>query len=183
MKFIVSLLLTVFINLSHNDYIVIDTIEFKVVKKGKSDRKYIWLHGDEQTARMALEYHLNKYGGTGFFINNNLRDVSFYGGLIDPNRIFSSYGAKKNIHKYNPQWAPKKKQEVLDAIDKDRPSFLNAIFPSNGGLLIALHNNYKGYNIYKEVPISDSTSIKKTVMAPNLSSKSNKTNEKNNRQT
>ena len=33
MKFIVSLLLTVFINWSHNDYIVIDTIEFKVVKK------------------------------------------------------------------------------------------------------------------------------------------------------
>ena len=50
---------------------------------------------------------------------------------------------------------------MLDAIDKDRPSFLNAIFPSNGGLLIALHNNYKGYNIYQEISISDSTSIKK----------------------
>ena len=161
MKFIVSILLTVVISWSINDYIVIDTIEFKVVNKGKSDKKYIWLHGDEQTARMALEYHLNIYGGTGFFIKNNLRDVSFYGGLIDPNRIFSSYGAKKNIHKYNPQWSAIKKQEVLDAIDKDRPSFLNAIFPSNGGLLIALHNNYKGYNIYQEISISDSTSIKK----------------------
>ena len=101
MKLIVSILLTIAISWPINDYIVIDTIEFKVVKKGKSDRKYIWLHGDEQTARMALEYHLNKYGGTGFFINNNLRDVSFYGGLIDPNRIFSSYGAKKNIQSLN----------------------------------------------------------------------------------
>lgn len=161
MNFIISVLLNIVFTWSINDYIIIDTIEFKVVKKGNSDRKFIWLHGDEQTAKMALEYHINKYGGTAFFIMNNLRDVEFHGGLIDPNRIFSSYGAKRNIHKYNPHWPATKKQQLLEGLNKDRQSFLKAIFPTNGGLLIALHNNYKGYNVHKEVAISDSISIKK----------------------
>ena len=161
MNFIITVLLNIVFTWSINDYIIIDTIEFKVVKKGNSDRKFIWLHGDEQTAKMALEHHINRYGGTAFFIMNNLRDVEFHGGLIDPNRIFSSYGAKRNIHKYNPHWSAIKKQQLLDGLNKDRPSFLKAIFPTNGGLLIALHNNYKGYNIHEEVAISDSISIKK----------------------
>ena len=161
MNFIITVLLNIVFSWSINDYIIIDTIEFKVVKKGNSDRKYIWLHGDEQTAKMALEHHINRYGGTAFFIMNNLRDVEFHGGLIDPNRIFSSYGAKRNIHKYNPHWPATKKQQLLEGLNKDRQSFLKAIFPTNGGLLIALHNNYKGYNVHKEVAISDSISIKK----------------------
>ena len=161
MNFIITVLLNIVFTWSINDYIIIDTIEFKVVKKGNSDRKYIWLRGDEQTAKMALEHHINRYGGTAFFIMNNLRDVEFHGGLIDPNRIFSSYGAKRNIHKYNPHWPATKNQQLLDGLNKDRPSFLNAIFPTNGGLLIALHNNYKGYNVHEEVAISDSISIKK----------------------
>ena len=113
MNFIITVLLNIVFTWSINDYIIIDTIEFKVVKKGNSDRKFIWLHGDEQTAKMALEHHINKYGGTAFFIMNNLRDVEFHGGLIDPNRIFSSYGAKRNIHKYNPHWSAIKKQQLL----------------------------------------------------------------------
>ena len=161
MNFIITVLLNIVFSWSINDYIIIDTIEFKVVKKGNSDRKFIWLHGDEQTAKMALEHHINKYGGTAFFIMNNLRDVEFHGGLIDPNRIFSSYGAKRNIHKYNPHWPAIKKQQLHDGLNKDRSSFLKAIFPNNGGLLIALHNNYKGYNVHEEVAISDSISIKK----------------------
>jgi hypothetical protein len=54
MNFITTVLLTIAFSWSINDYIIIDTIQFKVVKKGNSDRKYIWLHGDEQTAKMIL---------------------------------------------------------------------------------------------------------------------------------
>ena len=39
--------------------ISIGEISFKVVQKGTSDRRYIWLHGDEQTAKMALENHMS----------------------------------------------------------------------------------------------------------------------------
>ena len=72
----------------NDDRLSINTIEFKIVKKGNSDRRYIWLHGDEQTAKMALENHMKKSNGTAFYIINELREVSFHEGLIDPNRIF-----------------------------------------------------------------------------------------------
>ena len=82
----------------------ISEISFKVIKKGSSDRRFIWLHGDEQTARMALDDHMSNGQGIAYYIKNDkTREVLVSGGLIDPNRIFSSIGALKNINKYNPQ--------------------------------------------------------------------------------
>lgn len=139
----------------------IANIEFILIEKGNSGHHYIWLHGDEQTAKMALEYHMKKNNGKAYFIKNELREVNFFGGLLDPNRIFSSIGAQKNIQKYNPNWTAIKKKESLAIIDKDRKIFLQTIFPKNEKLLIAVHNNYKGYNINRELAISDSVSVKK----------------------
>ena len=136
-------------------------IEFKVVKKGHSDRKYIWLHGDEQTARMALESHMKLNLGTAFFIQGETREKDFFDGILDPNRIFSSKGAEANIHKYNRGWSSFRKQEALEWINRERDAFLESIFPKNGGLLVALHNNFKGYNVNREIQKSDSVSIKK----------------------
>ena len=142
------------------DKVQIATIQFKVIQNGDSDRRYIWLHGDEQTARMALEDHMKKNQGKAFLVEGILRESEFYGGIIDPNRIFSSLGAKANIQKYNPRWTRKEKEERLRTIDKDRKIFFKKIFPKNGELLIALHNNYKGYNINKELGRSDAKSVK-----------------------
>jgi hypothetical protein len=142
------------------DKVQIATIQFKVIQNGDSDRRYIWLHGDEQTARMALEDHMKKNQGKAFLVEGILRESEFYGGIIDPNRIFSSLGAKANIQKYNPRWTRKEKEERLLTIDKDRKIFFKKIFPKNGELLIALHNNYKGYNINKELGRSDAKSVK-----------------------
>jgi hypothetical protein len=99
--------------------------------------------------------------GKAFFILSETREVVVADGLIDPNRIFSSEGAKKNLHKYNPNWSNKKKSSVLNALEDKRESFLNTILPEDGGLLIALHNNFKGYNVYQETSKSDTVSIKK----------------------
>ena len=74
-------------------------ISFKVVQKGKSNRHYIWLHGDENTAKMALNDIMHRNEGKAFLIQNETREVIVADGLIDPNRIFSSEGAKKNLHK------------------------------------------------------------------------------------
>tara|TARA_B000000557_G_scaffold108809_2_gene88203 strand:- start:2865 stop:3575 length:711 start_codon:yes stop_codon:yes gene_type:complete len=140
----------------------ISEISFKVIKKGSSDRRFIWLHGDEQTARMALDDHMSNGQGIAYYIKNDkTREVLVSGGLIDPNRIFSSIGALKNINKYNPQWAQSKKKTVLDAMDRDREKFLNILFPDSGEVVIALHNNFKGYNVKLEIPNSDTISIKK----------------------
>ena len=147
--------------LGKSDKVQIATIQFKVIQNGDSDRRYIWLHGDEQTARMALENHMKKNQGKAFLVEGILRESEFFGGIIDPNRIFSSLGAKANIQKYNPKWSKNKKRDLLLKIDKDRESFFKTIFPQNGNLLVALHNNYKGYNVKKELAKSDANSIKK----------------------
>ena len=147
--------------LGKSDKVQIATIQFKVIQNGDSDRRYIWLHGDEQTARMALENHMKKNQGKAFLVEGILRESEFFGGIIDPNRIFSSLGAKENIQKYNPKWSKNKKRDLLLKIDKDRESFFKTIFPQNGNLLVALHNNYKGYNVKKELAKSDAKSIKK----------------------
>ena len=153
------ILLSTFLSITNE--ISIGEISFKVVQKGTSDRRYIWLHGDEQTAKMALENHMSSNQGIAYFINNNNREVYISDGMIDPNRIFSSIGAKNNIHKYNPQWSTKKRNTILKKMDQDRENFLETIFPKNGEVVIALHNNFKGYNVNQEISKSDTVSIKK----------------------
>ena len=143
-----------------DDIVEIGGIKFKVVKKGNPDRKYIWFHGDEKTAKMALDHHMKTNEGTAYYIQNELREVNIYGGLIEPNRIFSSDGMKQAIQKYNPQWSVSKKKKILAIYDQGRSTFLNEIFPKNGEILIAIHNNFRGYNVNKEIKRSDSISIK-----------------------
>ena len=57
----------------------ISEISFKVIKKGSSDRRFIWLHGDEQTARMALDDHMSNGQGIAYYIKNDkTRDCLLY---------------------------------------------------------------------------------------------------------
>ena len=46
-------------------------------------------------------------------------------------------------------------------MDQDRENFLETIFPKNGEVVIALHNNFKGHNVNQELSKSDTVSIKK----------------------
>ena len=144
-----------------HDTVQLAGIPFKVIQNGDSNHRYIWVHGDEQTAKMALVNHMKTQEGTAFLVTGILREAEFYGGIIDPNRIFSSEGAKANIQKYNRKWSRAKKAKTLEMINRDRDSFLEKILPPNGGLLIALHNNYQGYNVKTEIPLSNEISIKK----------------------
>ncbi|MBT6390182.1 MAG: hypothetical protein HOJ69_02950, partial [Candidatus Marinimicrobia bacterium] len=53
-------LLSIIIGLSvlmpgENNMIQLAGIPFDIIKNGDSDHRYIWVHGDEQTAKMALE--------------------------------------------------------------------------------------------------------------------------------
>ena len=120
----------------NDDRLSINTIEFKIVKKGNSDRRYIWLHGDEQTAKMALENHMKKSNGTAFYIINELREVSFHEGLIDPNRIFSRNGTRNTLIKYNTNLSSKRINDILDEIDFGRENFLDEF------LLFSFSNSY-----------------------------------------
>ena len=73
---------------------------------------------------------MKKNQGKAFLVEGILRESEFYGGIIDPNRIFSSLGAKANIQKYNPDFTQAQVQRLL-TIDKDRKIFFKKIFPKN----------------------------------------------------
>ena len=134
--------------------------KFNLVQNGKSPNRYIWLHGDEQTARMALEYHIKHFAGLAFFIQNETREIPFKSTIVDPNRIFSRNGSYHALKKFKPGWQRGALKQALDEIDSVRTSFLDILMPGGNGRLIAVHNNFRGYNVNREKDRSQRVSIK-----------------------
>ena len=145
----------------NKSFIMFAGAKFNLVQNGDSPNRYIWLHGDEQTARMALEYHIGLYNGLAFFIESETREIPFKSTIVDPNRIFSRDGAYYALRKFKPGWQPGTLKMSLDEIDRERESFLDILMPNKNGLLISLHNNFRGYNVHKEKGNSQRISIKK----------------------
>ena len=145
----------------NKSFIMFAGAKFNLVQNGDSPNRYIWLHGDEQTARMALEYHIGLYNGLAFFIESETREIPFKSTIVDPNRIFSRDGAYYALRKFKPDWQPGTLKMALDEIDGERESFLDILMPNKNGLLISLHNNFRGYNVHKEKGNSQRISIKK----------------------
>ena len=145
----------------NKSFIMFAGAKFNLVQNGDSPNRYIWLHGDEQTARMALEYHIGLYNGLAFFIESETREIPFKSTIVDPNRIFSRDGAYYALRKFKPGWQPGTLKMALDEIDRERESFLDILMPNKNGLLISLHNNFRGYNVHKEKGTSQRISIKK----------------------
>ncbi len=134
--------------------------KFNIIQNGDTPNRYIWLHGDEQTARMALEYHIDRYGGIAFFIESKTREIPFESTMIDPNRIFSRKGTYHALRKFKPDWQPGSLKKALDIIDAERNKFLDILMPSERGVLISVHNNFRGYNVHIEKDKSQRVSIK-----------------------
>jgi hypothetical protein len=132
---------------------------FRIVHNGRSSRRYLWIHGDEQTAREVLDKHIASHKGTAFFIESQTRDVPLGNGKIDPNRMFSRYGAAANLRSLNPTWTAAEVNQALDELDRGREKLLRTIFPPDRGLLVALHNN-TGYSALSEQPISEQMSLR-----------------------
>ena len=80
--------------------------------------------------------------------------------MIDPNRIFSRKGAYHALRKFKPGWQPGTLKRALDLIDRERRAFLDILIPSKNGILISVHNNFRGYNVYREKDKSQRLSIK-----------------------
>jgi hypothetical protein len=135
-------------------------VEFKVVKNGTSPNRYIWLHGDEKTAEMALNSHIKDYPGIAFFIKNEEREIPYKSTIIDPNRLFSRIGAYHALKKFKPNWEPNSLKDALDEIEIERERFLKSIMPPKNGVLISVHNNFRGYNVKSEIKNSQKVSIK-----------------------
>ena len=136
-------------------------IPFEVFGNNLSKINYILIHGDEETARMLLKNHIKKNNGRAFIIKSKTREVPFGPTIVDPNRLFSKIGAKRALKNFKSDWDRDELDNLLIELEESRESFLFDIFPDKGGLLIALHNNFRGYNVEDELNDSELYSIKK----------------------
>lgn len=130
----------------------------KHVKQPK--RRYLLIHGDEETAREVLMKHIATHRGVSYVIESKTRDVPIDEGTMDPNRIFSRFGAEANLKSLNPKWTPEQLKGALDLLDANREHLLHALLPGGSDLLIALHNNSDSYSVETEAAISDLQSLK-----------------------
>jgi hypothetical protein len=130
------------------------------VRYGRSKRRYLVIHGNEQTAREVLIAHMRAHMGIAHIVEGQTRNVAIDGGRIDPNRMFSRGGAEANLKRLNPDWTPERVRSALDRLDRGRERLVKALLPPRGGLTIALHNNSEGYSVREEQPISDAESIR-----------------------
>ena len=133
---------------------------FRIVRYGASPRRYLLIHGNEETARGVLTRHMRTHQGIAYVIESQTRNVVLDSGHLDPNRMFSRVGAEASLRKLNPDWPPDRVQRALDTLDRGREQLVRALLPPRGDLLIALHNNSEGYSVTDEEPISDAKSIR-----------------------
>jgi hypothetical protein len=130
-------------------------IRFREDRHGRGAWRFLHIHGDESTARETLKENVRSAKGRTFFIENGTRMAPIRGGRIDPNRMFSRDGAEQSLRRLNPDWTDGQINLALDDLDRDRERFLRRILPPQGGLMVSMHNNARGYSIGTEVPISE----------------------------
>lgn len=134
--------------------------KFRIHRNGHSKRRYLFIHGNEETARAVLLYHIRAHEGVAFEIEGHTRNIAVAGGSVDPNRMFSHVGAEASLRRLNPEWGPDHIAAALKVLDAGREKLVRAFFPPPGGLLIALHNNSQGYSVAEEEASSDAGSLR-----------------------
>lgn len=134
-------------------------IPFERIRNGRSNRCYLVIHGDESTARQTLLDHMKSSQGAAFLVESPTRTVRPHLLEIDPNRMFSSAGAVVSLERLNASASPAAIGRETRWLDARRHQLLEALLPPPGGLLIALHNNARGYSIQTEAPISNRVHI------------------------
>ena len=134
-------------------------IEFQVLRHGHSKRRYLLIHGNERTAYGVLAAHMKTHAGIAHLVTGLERNIKAGGLAFDPNRIWSHEGAEKNLRALNPKATREARENVAHLLDRGRAKLIRAVLPPKSGLLIAMHNNSRGYSVEDEVPISDQVSL------------------------
>lgn len=133
---------------------------FRIHRNGRSNRRYLLIHGNEESARAVLLYHIRAHQGIAYEIETHTRNIGVAGGSIDPNRMFSRAGAEASLRRLNPEWNQDHIEAALRILDAGREKLVRAFLPPRGGLTIALHNNSEAYSVADEEPDSDAGSIR-----------------------
>lgn len=134
-------------------------VRWEVIANGSSKRRYLFIHGDEVTARQVLRAHMRTHKGVAHLVTGRDRLVDVDGGKLDPNRMFTREGAERNLRKLNPAWMEAQLSAQLDRLDHEREPLLKALTPPRGGLLVVLHNNAHGYSVRDELDVSEEKAL------------------------
>ena len=157
--FLFTLLPASFPALFHWPRTKLSGVRFAVRSYAHSSRRFLVIHGDEDTARDVLNAYMYDHDGVAYIVTGTTRDVEINGVKIDPNRMFTRAGAEVSIRAENTNLDPQRVVNVLDYLDKERGKLLKRLIPPKGGRLFALHNN-RDYSVQNEIAASDQTSIK-----------------------
>ncbi len=130
-------------------------IRFEAEKNGNSRNRFLHIHGNETTAREVLREYAKSEPGTYYFVVSEKRNVPVGDCVIDPNRMFTTAGARKSLERWNKDKSAAQLEAAAKLLDRDRDRFVRAVIPGKGGRLIAMHNNSEGYSIKDEIEISD----------------------------
>jgi hypothetical protein len=141
-------------------HIALAGARFRILRNGRSRRRYLVIHGNEESAREVLVRHIRTAEGIAYVIESHTRNVEVEGLHLDPNRMFSRAGAEASLKRLNPNPDPARLARALDVLDHGREKLVRALTPPRGGLTFALHNNSESYSVTDEVPISDQTSLR-----------------------
>jgi hypothetical protein len=144
---------------SRRRWLRIADTRFEILRNGRDRRRYVWIHGNEYTARDVLLAEQPALEGRFFLITSSERYVPLCGGKVDPNRIFSRPGAALSLERLNPRWTRAQINEALEKLDQTRPRLIRALIPNDGSLLVALHNNAEGYSVRDELPVSNRSAL------------------------
>ena len=93
---------------------------FRILRNGRSRRRYVRIHGNEETARQVLERHMLTHAGLAYVIDSQVRLTNVKSLKLDPNRMFSRVGAEANLKALNPGVA-----ESRNAVDRSLEQRLN----------------------------------------------------------
>ena len=141
--------------LARSDRQRLSGIGFHRIRNGRSNRRYLVIHGDESTARETLIGHMKTAPGVAYLIESRSRTVKPHLLEIDPNRMFSDAGAALSLERLNASAGVDSIRRELRWLAARRHQLIDAFLPPPGGLLIALHNNARGYSVQSEAPISN----------------------------
>jgi hypothetical protein len=153
--------------LYHKPTEVLSGVEFRGLRYAHSPRRYLVIHGDEDTARDVLTTYMYDHDGVAYIVTGKTREVEIRGAKIDPNRMFSREGAERSLKSLNPSINPDQLVDVLGFLDQEREKLLKRLIPPKGSRLFALHNN-RDYSVNDEIAASDRTSIKQPAQPRNF---------------
>jgi hypothetical protein len=141
--------------LARSDRKELSGVNFLRIRNGRSNRRYLVIHGDETTARETLIEHLRTAQGVAYLVESLTRTVKPHLLEIDPNRMFSDAGSAFSLSRLNASAGADSIRREVRWLAARRHQLFEAFLPPPGGLLIALHNNARGYSVQTEAPISN----------------------------